>query len=63
MSLKAGVATLYALRPAAAFSIAACAKKPCTCMHSRYGPLLPRRHMMPFIKLTCIAGMLLVDSL
>ena len=63
MSLKAGVATLYALRPAAAFSIAACAKKPCTCTHIWCGSHLPRCHMMPFSKLTCVAGVLLIASL
>lgn len=32
MSLKAGADAPYGLRPAAAFSIAACAKKPCACV-------------------------------
>lgn len=63
MSLKAGVAMLYALRPAAAFSIAACAKKPCACTHMWCDLHLPRRHMTPFSELTCIAGMLRIELL
>ena len=63
MSLKAGVATLYALRPAAAFSIAACAKKPCACTQIGYGSHLPRRPTMPFTELTCVTDRLIAKSL